>query len=98
MGARSRHSRTALMMSVRLALYATAIAAALLIGPRGPVYWDSFGYVAQALTGQVGGLALGRPLFVLVSHAIVEAYRALGGSVWAVEPVLRTFWLAVAAM
>lgn len=84
--------------TTRLALYAAAVVAALVIGPRGPVYWDSFGYVRQALTGQVGGLALGRPLFVLTSHVLTIAFQAAGGSVWALEPFLRTAWLALAAL
>lgn len=83
---------------VRAALYAAAWIAAIVIGPHGPVYWDSPGYVRQAITGQVGGLALGRPLFVLASHALALAYRALGGSVWALETFLRSFWLGVAAL
>lgn len=82
----------------RIALYTAAVLGAMVIGPRGPIYWDSFGYVVQALTGQVGGLALGRPLFVLVSHAVAWIARAAGVSIWSLEPVLRTFWLAVAAL
>jgi len=61
------------------------------------VYWDSFGYVAQAVSGQIGGLGLGRPLFVLISHAVATAIRATGAPVFTVEPVLRLFWLAVSA-
>lgn len=79
-----------------IAVYATAIGAALTLGPRGPVYWDTFDYLRQALSGQVGGLALGRPAFVLASHALVGAFRRLGGSVWDIEPFLRACWMAVA--
>jgi hypothetical protein len=85
------------MNPTRLALYLAALAGVAVMGPRGPIYWDSFGYVGQAVSGQVGGLALGRPLFILVSHAIAVVYRAAGGSVWSLEPLLRTLWLAVAA-
>ena len=51
----------------------------------------------QAMTGQVGGLALGRPVFVLVSHWTAEVSQRLGISVWHIEPVLRMLWLAIAA-
>ncbi len=79
------------------ALWAIAMAAAAAIGPRGPVYWDTFGYLTQALTGQVGGLGLGRPVFVLVSHVVTRAALDAGLSVWSVEPLLRSLWLVVAA-
>ncbi len=79
-------------------LYATAALAAWWVGPRGPVYWDSFGYVIQSITGRVGGLMLGRPTFVLVSHAAVSAWRALGGGVASVEPLLRALWMLVSAL
>ena len=76
-------------------LFATAVAAALLIGPGRPLYWDTFGYLMQAINGDVGGLMLGRPVFVYVSYLLAHAFIALGGSVWTVEPVLRVFWMVV---
>jgi hypothetical protein len=63
-----------------VALYVSAVLAAVALGSRGPLYWDSFGYVGQALSGQVGGLALGRPLFVLGSHGLALGLQAAGGS------------------
>lgn len=78
-------------------LFVCAAAAAVFIGPSGPVYWDTFGYLTQALTGQVGGLGLGRPLFVWASYAVSHAYLAAGGSVWHVEALLRACWLLVSA-
>jgi hypothetical protein len=81
-----------------VALWSLAVAASLCIGPRAPLYWDSLGYVEQALTGRVGGLLLGRPLFVLTSHLAVRTALALGASPWSLEPVLRNLWLAVAAL
>ena len=84
-------------LRVCAAIYACALVIAWLVGPRGPVYWDSFGYVTQAIQGRVGGLALGRPLFIWVSHEVARGYLAAGGSVWSLEAVLRTFWLLVAA-
>jgi hypothetical protein len=81
-----------------VALYLMALGAALALGSRGPVYWDSAGYVAQAITGRVGGLALGRPLFVLVSHAVSSAYLSAHGSAWNLEPVLRHAWMLVSAI
>jgi Dolichyl-phosphate-mannose-protein mannosyltransferase len=80
-----------------IALFACAAAAGWFIGPAGPVYWDTFGYLTQALTGQVGGLGLGRPVFIWVSYAVSHGYLAAGGSVWHVEPLLRTCWLLVSA-
>jgi 4-amino-4-deoxy-L-arabinose transferase-like glycosyltransferase len=81
-----------------LALYAIATFAAWAIGPDGPLYWDSHGYVIQAITGRAGGLMLGRPAFVLVSHAVARAWLAAGGSLRAVEPLLRAWWMLVSAM
>ncbi len=80
------------------ALYALALVSAWWIGPDGPIYWDSFGYVIQSITGRVGGLMLGRPTFVLASHATSLAWRALGGSVTSVEPLLRAQWMLVSAL
>lgn len=78
-------------------LFALAALAAWWVGPHAPVYWDSFGYVTQSITGRVGGLLLGRPTFILASHALARAWRALGGSVWTIEPLLRVCWLLVSA-
>lgn len=80
------------------ALFALAALAACWAGPGGPVYWDSFGYVAQSLWGRVGGLALGRPLFVLVAHGVATAWLHLGGSPWSLEPLLRHGVIAVSAL
>lgn len=81
-----------------VALWSGAVAASLAIGPRGPLYWDSLGYVEQALTGRVGGLLLGRALFVLASHLAARAALALGASPWSLEAALRHGWLAVSAL
>lgn len=78
-------------------LYAIATLAAWAIGPDGPVYWDSHGYVIQAITGRAGGLMLGRPAFVLVSHGVARGWIAAGGSLRAVEPLLRGWWMMVSA-
>jgi hypothetical protein len=72
-----------------LYLYAMAVAASLLIAPATTTYWDAFGYLTQAITGQVGGLGLGRPVFVLAAHAIARAWLVAGGSPWHVEALLR---------
>jgi len=79
------------------ALYAGALLAALAMAPAAPVYWDTWGYVRQALEGDVGGLGLGRPVFVLGSYAIAQGWLAAGGSAWHVEPLLRLFWTFVSA-
>lgn len=69
------------------------------IGPRAPLYWDSLNYVEQALTGRVGGLLLGRPLFVLASHLATRvALSPSGASAWSIELLLRHAWLAFAAL
>lgn len=91
-------SSSALPPRALAALYALAVVAAWWIGPDGPVYWDSFGYVIQAITNRAGGLMLGRPAFVLLSHASVGAWRALGGSLTSVEPLLRAQWMFVSAI
>lgn len=77
------------------AAYAIAIAGAWLLSPSTPVYWDTWGYVRQAIGGDVGGLGLGRPVFVLTSHAITTTWLAGGGSIWQVEPLLRVVWMLV---
>lgn len=81
-----------------LALWALALAAARWAGPGGILYWDSFGYVGQSLTGDVGGLLLGRPLFILASHGVARAVMALGLAPDQVEPLLRALWAAVSAL
>ena len=80
------------------ALYAIAVATAWWVGPDGPIYWDSFGYVIQSITNRAGGLMLGRPAFVLLSHASVVVWRALGGGITSVEPLLRTQWMLVTSL
>jgi hypothetical protein len=79
-------------------IYASAVAAVGILGPPVPLYWDSFGYVVQAITGQVGGLGLGRPVFVLLSHALAAVWFRLGGSATHLEPILRMWWAMVAAL
>lgn len=74
-----------------------AVAMAILAAPV-PLYWDSSGYVVQAMTGQVGGLGFGRPVFVLISHAVARTWFAVGGSAATLEPVLRIWWAAVSCM
>lgn len=81
-----------------LALWALALAAARWAGPGGILYWDSFGYVGQSLTGDVGGLLLGRPLFILASHGVARAVMALGLAPDQVEALLRALWAAVSAL
>ncbi len=81
-----------------VALYAIATLAAWAIGPDGPVYWDSHGYVIQAITGRAGGLMLGRPAFVLVSHGVARGWIAGGGGLRVVEPLLRVWWMLVSAV
>lgn len=75
-----------------------ALATTLAIAPAGPSYWDSFGYAAQSVTGQVGGLALGRPLFIFIGHQLVRLALGLGADVAFLEPMLRYFWTALAAL
>ena len=81
----------------RVALWLAAVVASLAVGPRAPVYWDSLGYVEQAITGRPGGLALGRPAFVLLSHGALRVASAAGISPWHFEALLRNAWLAAAA-
>ncbi len=78
--------------------FVLAVVAAFIVGPGGPIYWDSFGYVRQALSGHVGGLILGRPTFVLVSHIVALFARHLGVSPFSIEARLRVFWLLVSAL
>lgn len=89
------------MRASRLAapgLWALALAAIAVMAPRTPVYWDSFGYLGQSVTGLVGGLALGRPHFVYTSHAVANALRALGVSVWSLGAWLTVGWAMVSAL
>lgn len=80
------------------ALYATATLTSLAIGPSGPRYWDSFGYVIQSIDGRVGGLMLGRPTFILAGHAALRSALFLGLPLRASEPLLRAMWMLVASM
>ncbi len=91
-------SSSALPPRALAALYTLSVVAAWWIGPDGPVYWDSFGYVIQAITNRAGGLMLGRPAFVLLSHASVGVWRALGGTLASFEPPLRAQWMLVSAI
>jgi 4-amino-4-deoxy-L-arabinose transferase-like glycosyltransferase len=77
--------------------YLSAVACAVFIGSPGPVYWDSFDYATQALTGQVGGLGAGRPVFALVTQTVTTAWHWVGGSVWDLEPVLRVLVILCSA-
>lgn len=80
-----------------IALWIAGVVAALAVGLLAPVYWDSFGYVRQAIDGDVGGLAFGRPLFALISQLIAHLDRGLGGSIWRLDGLLRVWWLLVSA-
>jgi hypothetical protein len=77
--------------------YLCAVACAVFIGTTGPVYWDSFDYVTQALTGHVGGLGAGRPVFALTTHAVASGWQWAGGSVWDVERLLRVLVILATA-
>ncbi|MEO8481129.1 MAG: phospholipid carrier-dependent glycosyltransferase [Acidobacteriota bacterium] len=72
-----------------LALYLLALSSVVVMAPGATVYWDAFGYVLQAINGDVGGLGLGRPVFAMATHALARAWLALGGSPWNVEILLR---------
>ncbi len=78
-------------------LWAVAIAAALIIGPRDRRIGTRSGTLVQAVNGHVGGLSMGRPVFVLSSHALARLWLDWGGSVASVEPWLRAWWIAIAA-
>lgn len=82
----------------RFGWYVGALLAAAMVGSPGPVYWDSFGYVAQSLTGDIGGLGVGRPLFALATQAIAAGWQWAGGSVWHLELVLRVACVMVSAL
>ena len=55
------------------ALWILAFVASIAIGSHGILYWDAGDYVTQALTGQLSGLLLGRPLFLWISRAVLAA-------------------------
>jgi len=74
-----------------LGLWLLACAASAIVGTHGILYWDAGDYTTLAITGGRSGLFLGRPLFLLISRAIV---RAGVDPMWA-EPVLRWFWMLV---
>ncbi len=82
----------------RLLWWLGAILCIVWVAPWGPLYWDSFGYVTQAVTGQVGGLFFGRPLFILLSHEIFSLAERANVSLDSVEPLLRGVWTAVSAL
>lgn len=84
--------------AVPAGLFLAALAATLLVAPRTPLYWDTFGYVAQAFTGDVGGLGLGRPVFTFANQLITRIWLSAGGSPWFVEPVLRGWWTMVSCL
>lgn len=81
-----------------LAWWAATLGCFALVGSHGVVYWDSFSYVTQALSGDIGGLGLGRPVFAIVSTWVADFWLYAGGSVWDLEPVLRWWWAAVTAL
>ncbi len=77
--------------------YLAALGSAVVVGPVGPVYWDTFGYVTQSLTGHIGGLGVGRPVFAMASQVVAYVWQLVGGSVWDLEFVLRMVWLMASA-
>ena len=76
------------------ALWVLAFAASIAIGSHGILYWDAGDYVTQALTGQLSGLLLGRPLFLWISRGVL----ATGIDPVHAEPVLRWFWCAFGSL
>jgi hypothetical protein len=76
------------------ALWVLAFAASIAIGSHGILYWDAGDYVTQALTGQLSGLLLGRPLFLWMSRGVLAA----GVDPLHAEPVLRWFWCAFGSL
>src|SRR5688500_1470900 len=76
------------------ALWILAFVASIAIGSHGILYWDAGDYVTQALTGQLSGLLLGRPLFLWISRAVLAA----GVDPVHAEPVLRWFWCAFGSL
>jgi hypothetical protein len=65
-----------------------------IVGIHGLAYWDAGDYVRLSIEGGQSGLLLGRPLFLLVSHLILQS----GVDPVAAEPVLRWFWTGVSAI
>ena len=94
-GVRARRSSSP---AIPAGLFLAALVAALLVAPRAPLYWDTFGYVTQAFTGDVGGLGLGRPIFTFANQLITRIWLAAGASPWLVEPVLRGWWTMVSCL
>ena len=84
-------------LCVPLGLALVAGLGMLALAPSRSPYWDSPGYVVQALTGGVGGLGFGRPMFAFASHAVATVWETAGGSPWHLETVLRIVWGAVTA-
>jgi hypothetical protein len=76
-----------------IGLWFFAFAASAAVGTHGILYWDAGDYVTLAIEGGRSGLLLGRPLFLLVSRAIVHSGI---DPAWA-EPALRWFWTGVGA-
>jgi hypothetical protein len=76
------------------ALWVLALVASVAIGSHGILYWDAGDYVTQALTGQLSGLLLGRPLFLWISRGVLAA----GVDPVHAEPVLRWFWCAFGSL
>ena len=74
-------------------LYVLSLAASAWVGTRGLAYWDAGDYARLAVEGRMSGLLLGRPLFLLVSRAIL----GLGFDLSHAEPVLRWSWTLVSA-
>jgi hypothetical protein len=81
-----------------VALFALALATASLVGSHGLAYWDAGDYVREAIRGEGSGLLLGRPLFLAISRALVRVALRAGAGASAIEPVLRWWWCAIAAL
>ncbi|MDP3274954.1 MAG: phospholipid carrier-dependent glycosyltransferase [Deltaproteobacteria bacterium] len=81
-----------------LGLWVLAAALYAWISPDGLLYWDSFGYVSQCAQGQVGGLMLGRPLFVLLGHTIARITGLFSVDLAHLEPTLRAVCTLTAAL
>jgi hypothetical protein len=73
-------------------LWLLAIVASAAVGTHGIVYWDAGDYVRLAVDGGTSGLALGRPLFLYVSHLVVSIVDPAFA-----EIVLRWFWTVFGA-
>ena len=84
-------------VSPALMWYLAALGSAVVVGPVGPVYWDTFGYVTQAVTGGIGGLGVGRPVFAMATQGVAFVWQQVGGSVWDLEVVLRVACLLASA-